>query len=56
MIEFSNINPCLTTKSSGVILTSIYSKSKIHPLILFLEIGLPDTFNSWYLVAELHVW
>lgn len=29
---------------------------KINYLIFFKDFGLPNTFNSWFLVTELHVW
>ncbi|XP_063407091.1 ubiquinol-cytochrome-c reductase complex assembly factor 1-like [Mytilus trossulus] len=40
---------------SGTNLYFLYRK-QINSIDLMEEIGLPDTFNSWYLVAELHVW
>lgn len=24
--------------------------------VLFLELNLPDTFNSWFIITELHLW
>lgn len=29
---------------------------KTQQVFLFSELNLPDTFNSWFLITELHLW
>lgn len=33
-----------------------YVQKQINNNISFSELDLPDTFNSWFLITELHLW
>lgn len=33
-----------------------FKKFTYLPIYLFSELNLPDSFNSWFLITELHLW
>jgi cytochrome b pre-mRNA-processing protein 3 len=47
--------PTSLLRSSGIVLLN-YCSQNVNVEKFFKELGLPDTFYSWFLVTELHIW